>query len=258
MYDLAMVSAIPSIQHGYLDQDFPLHSHDCWELHVFTSGEGFLRQEETAWPVSGGCLTVSPPRTAHEIGVHDSLAFYYVQMDDEKETLRVLSKLVSLQKTGGAMGVGEALLTDLARIKTKLDSPDPDRIQSGIHGFRSWLFDLAAGLSERVPDGIDRALSWLLVHVHERIRLDDWALSAGMDRYAFCRRFKVRTGLSPLAFAHRSKAEAASFLLAGTSLSLGQVAERLGFCDEFHLSRVFRKWRGEPPGSWRRKARLRP
>lgn len=44
-------------------------------------------------------------------------------------------------------------------------------------------------------------------------------------------------------------------LLSGTGLTVGQIAERLGFCDQFYLSRFFSARMGMPPSEYR--ARLR-
>jgi AraC family transcriptional regulator len=125
-------------------------------------------------------------------------------------------------------------------------------VASGHHGFRAWLYDLVSGRGEEEADGVDRALVWLRKNLNRRLILDDLASEADMDRYVFCRRFKTRTGLSPLAYVHRSKVEAASFLLSATELSLAEVAQRFGFSDEFHFGKVFRKWRGDSPGRWRK------
>ena len=40
--------------------------------------------------------------------------------------------------------------------------------------------------------------------------------------------------------------------LTGANVPLRSIAERTGFCSEFHLSREFRRVFGKPPGRWRR------
>ena len=252
MYDLAMETSFPSIQYGFLTHDFPLHDHPQWEIHLFTGGRGALVQDGQTWPVGTGSLTLSPPRRAHELKVEGTLAFFFLQFDAEKEVAGVLRRLVEGQNLRGPLRVDQASLDEAGRLKAKLDSASPDRVASGLHGFRAWLYDLAVGRPETVPDEIDRTLVWLRQNLDRPLGLDHLAAIAGLDRFALCRRFKARTGLSPLAYVHRSKVEAAGFLLSGTELPLAEVAHRLGFCDEFHFGKVFKKWRGVSPGRWRR------
>jgi AraC-like DNA-binding protein len=46
--------------------------------------------------------------------------------------------------------------------------------------------------------------------------------------------------------------DAARRLLADRSITLGDVAFRLGFADLATFSRAFKRWTGQPPGQWRR------
>lgn len=251
MYDLAMDVPLPSVQYGFLTEDFPFHDHACWEIHLVTGGRGALVQDGCRWEVSLGSVTVSPPGHGHELAVDGSLSFLYIQFDADREVQPVLRRLLDRQTLGGPLRAEPAQTAEAGRLKERLDSPVADRVASGLHGFRAWLYDLAAGKAESESDGIDRALVWLGRNLGTRMELDDLAAVAGLDRFAFCRRFKARTGYPPLAYVHRSKVEAAGFLLEGTDLPLADIALRLGFCDEFHFGKVFKKWRGVPPGRWR-------
>lgn len=244
---------LPTVQYGFLTHDFPFHDHPQWEIHLITGGLGALVQDGHRWDLSVGSVTLSPPRHGHSLAIEGSLSFFYLQFDGVKEVLPVLRRLLDRQEAHGPLRADAAQMNEAARLKERLDSTLPDRVASGLHGFRAWLYDLAAGPSEAEPDGIDRALAWLGKNLDRRLELNDLASMAGLDRFAFCRRFKARTGLPPLAYVHRSKVEAAGFLLAGTDLSLADVALRLGFCDEFHFGKVFKKWRGVPPGQWRQR-----
>jgi len=252
MYDLAMETSLPTVQYGFLTQNFPFHDHPQWEIHLVTGGKGALAQDGHYWEISAGSVTFSAPHHGHHLTIDGSLSFFYLQFDGDKDVLPVLRRLLERQEAGGPLRADSAQVVEAGRLKERLDSPIPDRVASGLHGFRAWLYDLAGGYPEAEADGIDRALAWLGKNLDQRLELDDLASVAGLDRYAFCRRFKARTGLPPLAYVHRSKVEAAGFLLAGTQLPLADIALRLGFCDEFHFGKVFKKWRGVPPGRWRR------
>ncbi len=73
----------------------------------------------------------------------------------------------------------------------------------------------------------------------------------GMSEATFARKFKQRTGQSPMAFVKEARLRAALIFLHDGQLSLGEIAIRCGFADQAHFSRVFRKAHGRTPGKYR-------
>jgi AraC-like DNA-binding protein len=67
--------------------------------------------------------------------------------------------------------------------------------------------------------------------------------------HAFFRRFMGRT---PMEHLRQLRLSEACRLLVTADEPLRNVAEKTGFCNEFHLSREFRRVFGRPPGRWRR------
>jgi transcriptional regulator GlxA family with amidase domain len=78
------------------------------------------------------------------------------------------------------------------------------------------------------------------------------AREAGYGADHFSRVFSKVTGESPQEHVIRAKMERARQLLAESSLSVGMVAEALGFRDVFFFSRQFRQRTGETPSEFRR------
>lgn len=78
------------------------------------------------------------------------------------------------------------------------------------------------------------------------------AREAGMHTNAFIRLFTSQVGESPQAWYMRRRVEEACRLLHHSTLSIKQIAERTGFCDRGHFSRVFRRERDIGPAEFRR------
>ncbi len=78
------------------------------------------------------------------------------------------------------------------------------------------------------------------------------AARAGMSYDAFRRRFGETVGLSPARYRMGRRLEAACDLMQYTSMTGAQIADALGFSDEYHFSRRFTRWRGETPTAFRR------
>jgi AraC family transcriptional regulator len=69
----------------------------------------------------------------------------------------------------------------------------------------------------------------------------------------FCRGFKESFGASPHEYLMRLRVEKAQSLMLTTDERLSHIAAASGFTDQAHLTKLFRRFVGETPNSWRRK-----
>ena len=81
---------------------------------------------------------------------------------------------------------------------------------------------------------------------------DELAQQSGMSANAFLRLFRQSTGASPQFYSRMRRIEEASMLLQYSQLDIKSIAERTGFCDRYHFSRVFKSLRGVSPAGFRR------
>lgn len=86
----------------------------------------------------------------------------------------------------------------------------------------------------------------------EKISVAELARLASLSVPRFHVFFRQNMGRSPMAHLRHLRLAEASRLLATGNEPLRVVAERTGFCNEFHLSREFRAVFGKAPGIWRR------
>ncbi len=77
------------------------------------------------------------------------------------------------------------------------------------------------------------------------------AATAGMSQERFRKVFKSATGESPSTFRRRRRLAQAALMLHRSDLKLDMIAESLGFCDGFHLSKAFKAEYGHPPSAAR-------
>lgn len=76
------------------------------------------------------------------------------------------------------------------------------------------------------------------------------AQKLGVSYLTLYRKFKQATGLAPKEYAREIRLARAEDLLAGTDLSVKEIAGRLGYYSASHLSLEFKKARGKPPSQW--------
>jgi len=89
---------------------------------------------------------------------------------------------------------------------------------------------------------------------------EDWSLDAlariaGLSRTAFADRFERVVVLAPIQYVTLWRMRRVRLLLAESEWTIDRVAEQVGYESAAALSRVFKRWVGEPPGRYRRSAR---
>lgn len=82
------------------------------------------------------------------------------------------------------------------------------------------------------------------------LSLADLAAVAHLSEYHFARLFRQTTGRTPHQFVIARRVERARQLLGDGRLSLAQVAAEVGFADQSHLTRHFRRLVGVTPGQF--------
>jgi len=102
-----------------------------------------------------------------------------------------------------------------------------------------------------VPAGVRRAIALADARFIEPLTLGDLAGSAGMSDFHFARLFTQATGMSPHKYVvHRRVVEACRLLRDQTAPA--DVATRVGFADQAHLTRHFKRVIGITPAHFAR------
>jgi AraC-like DNA-binding protein len=105
-----------------------------------------------------------------------------------------------------------------------------------------------ASLPRAEPGAVRRAREFIDASVAANPSLDDIATAAGMSPFHLLREFKKAVGVPPHAYlVQRRVDEARRLLLKGRALKL--VAIEVGYSDQAHFSREFRRFYGVPPST---------
>jgi len=108
------------------------------------------------------------------------------------------------------------------------------------------------GLSVNV---LRRVREYVQVHLSESIDLSMLAGVAGLSMHHFAREFKQSSGVTPHHYLIQKRIERAQEMLAQTELPLAEIAYAVGFSDQGHLARHFRRLLGTTPREFRRSQR---
>ena len=120
------------------------------------------------------------------------------------------------------------------------------------------LMQLPEDIWQLKEDGdprILKAVDYLSHHCDTHCSNEELSLRAGMSRDRFCRLFEQQLGESPQAYSRRKRIEHACELLSFSDLTLDEIAERTGFANRDHFSRVFSQILHIPPATFRKRGR---
>jgi transcriptional regulator GlxA family with amidase domain len=115
-------------------------------------------------------------------------------------------------------------------------------------------YALASHLAIRHED-VEAAEAWIRGHVAVPFGIETLAKGVGVSPRTLARRIHVATGVSPLRFVQRVRAEQAIHLLETTRQSVEEIAERVGYQNGSTLRRLLRRETGTSPRELRTRAR---
>lgn len=149
----------------------------------------------------------------------------------------IFSTLRAELETGG---IGGNLLVD--SLKTAL----------AIHLLRNYCTNLP---KSSYSDGLSSTqlrlvTDYINTHLHRDLKLVELSAIVQISPYYFLRLFKKSLGVTPHQYILQRRINRAKDLLQ-SSMTLSEIAVRVGFCDQSHLSRCFRRILGKTPSQFR-------
>jgi AraC family L-rhamnose operon transcriptional activator RhaR len=270
-----------------LDDGVEAHAHDFVEIAVIGSGSGRHASSQGVRRVRHGQVVVLRPGAWHGFAECSDLVVANCcisaqGLSTELSALQQIPVLRDLLWTApiarGPHGlamvqVAPAAADDAIQEIAELER-DLARRASGVQGggrrpggrllgrLVSVLGILADGLIEQpaspaqvVHPAVTAAVARLEEALAEPWRLEDLAAAVNLDPAYLSRLFRRHTGLSPLSFLARLRAERAATLLVHTTLPAARVGAAVGWDDPTYFARRFRSLVGSTPTQYRSRAR---
>ncbi|XVQ11025.1 AraC family transcriptional regulator [Spirillospora sp. CA-255316] len=242
------------------------HSHEEFAIGVCTDGLEVIRYRGELRYSGPGSVVVVEPGEPHTGGPADEQGFAYRVLYPAPGLLAELGR-------GGLPHFRDAIIADddlarriwtVHRALTRRPGarPEPLEGESMLLSLLDVLVRRHAGRSagDAVRDGRrhDTAAAWIARTVSARLAdeltgpptLDELAAELGLSRYRLLRGFREVMGMPPYAWlAQHRVARARTLLDAGVRPA--EAATRVGFADQAHLTRWFRRVVGVTPGAYR-------
>ncbi|CAG7650963.1 HTH-type transcriptional activator RhaS [Paenibacillus solanacearum] len=111
--------------------------------------------------------------------------------------------------------------------------------------------------AEGASKGIDQSIGYMLKHYHEKIKLTALSEIAGLTQTSYSRSFKKAKGVTPVEYLNGIRIDSSKRLLQEPSRSIKEVADTVGFGNEFYFSRMFKRAIGISPVMYARRRQLK-
>lgn len=216
-----------------------------WRLYWNNSSGAWLKTEAKRIAMIPEKVYLIPPETRFASENHTSLLHFYVHFltsgDWTGRQIVALSASEGLQKT-------MRMITD-----AQPGAIHPWRIAGLVTEALGRLPSTGfAGGATSSSERIRLALRIIESRLPEPVEIATVAKQVGMNLNAFIRRFKEELGETPARYQREKRIAAACLRLHHSADSIEWIAERCGFCDRHHFTRVFTRVRGISPAAFRR------
>ena len=102
----------------------------------------------------------------------------------------------------------------------------------------------------------DNVLEYIQKYLDAPMTIAQLAKIANLNPTYFSNLFSKLIGTSPLQYMNKRRIEKAQELLLGTNETLYEIAQQIGFSDEYYFSRLFKKMVGISPDHYRKQERI--
>ncbi|MEU3623013.1 helix-turn-helix domain-containing protein [Amycolatopsis coloradensis] len=241
-----------------------------WLLMWTTRGRGAVHHGDTALTTSAGRLVLIEPGVRHTYGVAPDAAEWsllWAHFRAPQGNWLGTSRHLTPAASGAAEAIDAAFdrLRRYARLTGDHIPPSPVHLPAFATRPEQQalamcaleeivrLADLAgAPAAPPGPDPRIARVQQLIADTPEAPHtLNSLAATAGLSPSHFSHLYARATGHSPMREVRTRRLHRAARLLTGTGMSVAAVAGTVGYVDQFHFSRAFRREFGLPPSSYR-------
>lgn len=106
--------------------------------------------------------------------------------------------------------------------------------------------------SEATGEDAEKVRTYLDLHMNEKVKLAELADVIFKSESQTLRIFKKAFGITPYDYLVKTRINLSKTLLRGSSLTIKDIAYRVGFNDEHYFSTIFRQKTGTSPSSYRK------
>jgi AraC-like DNA-binding protein len=243
----------------FVQHSFVPHTHDGYVFSLIERGVEAFTYRKVVHHAPAGSLVMVNPHEVHTGFAPLEVGWTYRSIYPNLELMQQIAKQLGLN---GIPVFGTAVLTDQALERQFLQMHQLQQQGSTLAAESRLLEVLAAFVLRHAearaklqvghePFAVAKARCFLEDNVRHNIRLQELAAVADLPEFALLKAFRRVHGLPPHAYLLQKRLEAAKTALRGGQ-GIANIATDVGFADQAHLTRAFKKTYGITPAVYRK------
>lgn len=229
-----------------------MHVHPRASLSLILEGAGTTRFSQLEADLCSGTIEVEPAGVPHSHKLQ-SRELVWCTVEVERRRVESAPQLTRLLTSPSCFS-DEAPVRVFRRIVHELGQDDPSR-EITLEGLALELLGSAIRGTQRAdsrkPAWFDAAVELIESRATDRARLNELAREVGVHPVHLAREFRRHLGMPVGEFIRRRRIHLAARMLTETDYLVSVIAQRCGFSDQSHLTRVFVAHHGRTPGQYR-------
>jgi AraC family transcriptional regulator of arabinose operon len=251
------IGFFPYAQYHYIDR-----KEGCKQniLIYCTKGEGYVIIDQKKTRIRSNTMLIIPKNTPHIYGSNDENPWdiYWIHFSGESDD--------HLIQNNSTITLIDVPLSTMPFLKVLFDdmfdalSTGPD-ISNIIYACYSLSYFLAKVLfmpnnkyeaRDKKTKYVENSIDFMKNNIDKRLTLNDLTIYNNLSKTQLIDIFKEKTGYSPIDYFLRLKIQKACFNLDFTEMTISEIAEKIGYSDQYYFSRLFKKIMGMAPSDYRR------
>jgi len=236
--------------------EMPRHTHEVSHISVVLGGSYTERYGQHERDCEPTMLIIHPPGEDHSVAFHNSGARVFSTHLKPKWVERVRDYSKVLDSPNALRGLPASLGVRLYREFREMDAVAPLLIESLVLEIVAVASRQASLYEKRVPRWLERVREMLHARFAENINFAELGTVAEVHPVYLAREFRRHYSCTMGQYLRRLRVETACQLISKSDLPLSDIAARVGFYDQSHLTNAFKRQTGLTPAQYR--AALRP
>lgn len=257
-----------SMAETYSDKDFTVsEKHNYYEIAIQLEKHTLIQIGSRYYDLSAGQLCIIPPNTLHRIKWNSAsnATANMMWMSITGEIVRTSYTIYSEQKRSKIYGSdlripGNFIVGEIFAERDRCCEGSAEAIVCYVNAFLSLVLQKVNFHSKSA--GVDwtsaivkELQEYIKAHLDASPNLADLSTHVSLSPNYLCKIFKQVTGETITHYTQNQKIEQSIELLKDDSVSIGEIAERFGFCDQFYFSKVFKSYMCVSPMQYRKSLR---
>ncbi len=236
---------------------------DHFLIHYIRSGSGYYQTNGTVYKLHAGDVFLAYPESeiSYQASIDDPWTYEWVGFSGT-DAGAILNHTDFSKEAPvlHAVPYGDALRHQLGRINAAFGNTLEHAVQ--MTGELYLLLSILVSNATLAPaqkttdiENVRRAADYISSRYSYAITVEDIAAYVGVSRSTLFRQFQKVENISPKEYLDRFRIQRAAALLESTDLTIDSVAQSVGYDNGLYFSKVFRKYLGEAPSSYRKQNR---